>query len=470
MLANRPLKQTCIALAIAQCSVMPNVQAGVYNISATSNCTFRDAVTAANTNQASGACGAGSSTARDTINLHSNFTFTESSAQAGNALPFINSKITINGNGFTLARSPIAPFMRFIGVIDNGAGENADLILNDITLANGNLYGFNGGAIFVGSSATLTMDNVTLTANTAVVREMGVGAGGRGGALFSLGQVTISNSKFSSNSATFGGAIYTGSVVTNDARLTISNSSINHNYSSNSGGGIIAKKAHDLTLRSSTVSGNTARTRDGGGIDLYRSNDAQIINSTISGNTAGDDGGGLSTSGSSSLNITNSTIAINSAGDDGGGIYTFSSNYMEINNTIVAGNTAVGSADEAAINGLSFNIHNNLLGDVTKTQAQAFGKNVPSAAENIFAFGIPLSATIQTNLSANGGATKTYALPSNSAARNAGGNANCPSVDQRGNARTDNSCDIGAFEFGPNDSETCFVSATQSGKIVTFCL
>jgi len=52
-------------------------------------------------------------------------------------------------------------------------------------------------------------------------------------------------------------------------------------------------------------------------------------------------------------------------------------------------------------------------------------------------------------LADNGGPTSTHALLAGSPAIDAGDNAVCPPADQRGSARSDGACDVGAFEFIP---------------------
>ncbi len=52
-------------------------------------------------------------------------------------------------------------------------------------------------------------------------------------------------------------------------------------------------------------------------------------------------------------------------------------------------------------------------------------------------------------LAANGGPTMTEAISATSPARNAGDMASCPPTDQRGVARSDGACDIGAYEYVP---------------------
>lgn len=110
-----------------------------------------------------------------------------------------------------------------------------------------------------------------------------------------------------------------------------------------------------LTVRNSTLTGNSARD-DGGAISSYGNATSvaivNIIDTTISGNSAGGNGGGLSNTAftpplpnSAVMTIANSTITGNFANVGGGvanlGQSSNNSAVVTINNTTVSGNTAV---------------------------------------------------------------------------------------------------------------------------------
>jgi len=125
------------------------------------------------------------------------------------------------------------------GGIDNGSGGT--LTINNTTLS-GNSATFGAGAL--NGHANIT--NSTITGNQALI-------GGVGGGI--LGDPTITNSTISDNEAVFGGGIYGSPTVTNS---TISG---NRSISSSSGGGGIYGGG---VIRHSTISGNTGSP--GGGI------------------------------------------------------------------------------------------------------------------------------------------------------------------------------------------------------------
>ena len=150
------------------------------------------------------------------------------------------------------------------------------------------------------------------------------------GAFVTLDGLTITNG----NDAIGGG-------VLNNGNLTITNSVISGNTATASGGGI--SSIGPLTTINSVISGNTAGTT-GGGISSI--GPLTIINSRISGNAANSaagGGGGLNLAGNVTNAILNSTISGNSASGQPttAGIWT-SATTLNLQNTIVAGN---GSGD-----------------------------------------------------------------------------------------------------------------------------
>jgi len=156
-----------------------------------------------------------------------------------------------------------------------------------------------------------------------------------------LNQATISNG-LAAPASPDGGGINNSFGV-----LTVRNSTISGNTASN-GGGIVNAGTATALVQNSTLSGNTA-TSNGGGI--YNGGTLTVQNSTLSGNRAITttgyvvNGGGIGNGGL--LTVTNSTIFsntaavnnINSQFVEGGGIYT--SGTATVQNSIVAGNTVI---------------------------------------------------------------------------------------------------------------------------------
>ena len=164
-----------------------------------------------------------------------------------------------------------------------------------------------------------------------------IATNGSGGAIYSSlggngGGVTVTGGMFSGNQASgAGGAIssvfYFGSGAGDT--VSISNTTFTSN-SASTGGGVYNPGGVTTVLMGCTLSDNSAA--NGGGIDNNGAGTLVITSSTITGNAAGLSGGGILSNGT--LTITLSTISDN----DGGGMFIGSSG-----NTI--GGTALGSGN-----------------------------------------------------------------------------------------------------------------------------
>jgi len=194
------------------------------------------------------------------------------------------------------------------------------------------------------------------------------------------------------------------------------------------GGGVAIDATGSLTLSESTVSGNSS-SNEGGGIDVNEGT-LTLTNVTVSGNTAVDDGGGILCTGTCTL--TNVTVSGNSATDLGDGIREETTGSITFLNTIVAGNGAGGDN----CNGTTSNFTSsgwNLSSDATC--------NFVAAGDQVNTD--PLLGVLQDN----GGPTFTHALGAGSLAIDGGFGVGCPATDQRGDVRPIGSaCDIGAYE------------------------
>src|SRR6185436_13780413 len=189
----------------------------------------------------------------------------------------------------------------------------------------------NSRVLAIGSGITVSISGVTIRNG---------GTGGRGGGIFNVGILTLTNSTVSGNNAAGGGG---GILNDNGGTATLTNSTVSGNNAAGDGGGILNDNVSTLTLTNSTVSGNTTDD-DGGGIVNDHASGATLTNSTVSGNDAGDDGGGIRNFGTT--NIFSSTIANNRAGLNhtptnfgGGGVHNFGGT-LTLTNSTVSGNVA----------------------------------------------------------------------------------------------------------------------------------
>jgi hypothetical protein len=404
------------------------------NTAVDGQCSLVEAIVNANNDAATHAdCPTGSGA--DTIVLPANANLTLSNAYGTLSygtlysrpvgLPPIASRITIEGNGATIARQTNAPDFDLFAVRGNFSFEGVPPTPGDLTL-----------------------QNVALS-----------GGGTRGG-VSNASHLNIKNSIISGNA---------GPGVSNGyGTLTVQNSTI----SGNTGGGISSFYYGTLIIENSTISDNTSYS--GGGVSNYGGTIA-IINSTISNNTAEDRGGGISNAigfygGPGLLTITNSTISGNRA-NQGGGVFNdqfcFYNNFGALNNcvsgalvlnrSLIAGNQAA-SGPEIANQSNDVTVNNfNLFGTSGNAGVTGF---TPGPTDVVPRFDVSLGQILGP-LQNNGGPTQTHALIPGSPAVDAGDPAGCRdsqgallTTDQRGLPRDFDGnrdgtavCDIGAYEL-----------------------
>ncbi|HET8625790.1 MAG TPA: putative Ig domain-containing protein, partial [Thermomicrobiales bacterium] len=206
--------------------------------------------------------------------------------------------ITVTISGVTLQNGNVGATDSFVSAGAIFVNSDDAMNISDSVIVNNratNNIGANGGAI--DSLGTLSLDNVTLTGNHATFR---------GGAIHSGGALTIRNSTITGNTAEFGGGISTG--TNNGIATTITNTAITSNNATDTTGG---------------------PTTSGGGIGI-EATDGQvtITGSTITGNQTLGNGGGVAFSATAantgSLSLGFNRVAGNTVGvgGNGTGLYT----------------------------------------------------------------------------------------------------------------------------------------------------
>ncbi len=369
-------------------------------------------------------CAANNTAGADTITFDADYTIT-----LGGQLPSVTTTMTITGNGAgnTIVQANGSSGMATYRVFF--VDSPGDLSLNDLTVRNGGCDG-----------------------SCATFFEHG------GGIFNNYGTVTVTNSAFSGNGATYGGGIY-------------------NEYGT-------------VTVTGSTFSGNSA-TDVGGGI--YNSlGTGTVTNSTFSGNSAGDYGGGIYTNttdgacgGSPAITIANSTFSDNSAGSDGGGINNNNGVMTLLFNTITASPSGGGvfsynddsTCTLADSNIIAGNTGYDVSAENTVQRFHSLGHNLIGVAGSLVDFTQEFNQTGDQSdvadpklgsLADNGGPTQTVALLAGSPAINAGDATACAaspinSLDQRGVTRPQDAiCDIGAYEYGASLTVTSTLPAANA--------
>lgn len=297
------------------------------------------------------------------------------------------------------------------------------LSISGVTIRRGNSLGASGGGISLAQSdLTLTLTNVVMNDNR--------------------------------NDGNSGPAI-SGS---NDT-ITITGSRITNNHG---GGAPIQTGAGAVTIRTTTISGNV--TTGYGAISIQGGGTLLLDRSTISGNTAPIVGAiafGADDGETTKVTIRNSTISGNTVTNTGGAIIRGrSTTPLVIESSTIAGNSGIGiSANEAVATTRNSIISGNTKNCASTSSIQSKGHNLESGT----GCGFHGSGDIQGQnpklgtLGSNGGSTSTRALLSGSPAIDAG--LNCPTVDQRGVSRPKDGnsdgtavCDMGAYEAAAGTS------------------
>ena len=220
--------------------------------------------------------------------------------------------------------------------------------------------------------------------------------------------LTLTNSTLFSNTAYYGGGLFTSGVV------TVLNSTLYSNTAGWAGGGLSAQSPGVLFVQNSTLSGNTGPY--GGAIV----NEATVI-------------------------VLNSTMLNNTSNPgNGGGVRSVGS--LSLRNTVIAGSGA--SVDCVKVGGVIVTNTYSLIGDGSATCSAS-------------AIGLLTGDPLLGPLAENGGGTRTHAPLGMSPVLNAVWDASCPAFDQRGVARPYGPrCDIGAVEGRPEADVSKSVAPT----------
>ena len=298
-----------------------------------------------------------------------------------------------------------------------GAVEAKGITVTNSTFTSNTATGASarGGALY--SPTTLSITGSTFTSNQ-------ITTSGHGGAVFALSNISINTSTFTTNSTASGQG---GAAYMNGGTASITDSYFKSNSSTGDGGAV--SSIVDITVDGSTFETNNSSAGLGGALTRY--GNVTVTNSTFSGNTSNSGGGAIR--GGTTTTIKYSTFYNNSTNAANGGGAVLADTLTTVG-SIYTANTS------------------NAVGDHCGWSAKtSTGYNVD---HNGYCGFTPTTGDVTTDpllqaLADNGGPTKTHAVTSGPAVD--GGPASCTAatgdVDQRNETRPQGSnCDIGAYE------------------------
>ncbi|WP_071518663.1 DUF4347 domain-containing protein [Geitlerinema sp. PCC 9228] len=317
----------------------------------------------------------------DTITLNVNITTDESDGEAntGNGLSLRDAILTANNdpdNDYIIELQGGETYNLSLSDT-NDAESSPDATVADLDIANsGNVTirtssgqatidasNIGGGSerrdrVFqVLDNANLTLENVVVTGgeapsdgNSSTLPNSEEGGGIR---VNLQGELTLKNSTISGNSAVRGAGIFSDS----NSNTTFNNSEVSDNRSGlggGPGGGIFNDIYSTATFNNSTIANNTSNG-SGGGIFNNENASASFTNSTIKDNATsfGGDGAGIFNGQNATATVSNSQISGNSATRDGGGIFNDASATLSVSDSTVTGNSS--SDDGGGIANFTFN-------------------------------------------------------------------------------------------------------------------
>jgi hypothetical protein len=371
-------------------------------------------------------------------------------------LPVMCSTITLGGPAIEIYQDSLylqGPGAAKLTIDANAASAvfyhygSGTLYVNDLTISNGagpNGAGW-GGCIYSASNASLVDSIVTNCKATS----HNVNTPARGGGIYTRGDLTLIRSTISNNVAlttagakTYGGGVYVGGGFFSLGSTISDNTATAPGSTTTMGGGAVVY-GDVVSIETSTISGNKAKT--GGGLMLLNTVTGSLLNSTVSGNRARYYGGILT---NGNLTVTNSTIAFNTSTmtTEASGLYTRNA-ALTLQNSIVADNVSSGEPSD--------------LGGSPGTQVD--GANNLVVSSTLMFSGTSGVCPHLDVLADNGGGTRTHGLRQDSAAIDSG-DAGSSTLDQRGVQRPQGvAADIGAFERQSTDKEERLLASGFDG-------
>ena len=190
------------------------------------------------------------------------------------------------------------------------ASYNSKITLNNSSISNQTTEG-SGGAVWAMHIESVSSDFGTSGANTST----GSGTHKGGGALYSKGELTLTRSTFTGNTATQGG----GAAYSYSGEMTVTDSTFTQN-SAAQGGGALYAEASEVIITNSYFATNMTSSGNGGAVTLQNYCTSTITESTFRNNTSSKlDGGAIYAQGT--VNISLCYLRENKSQRSGGAIY-----------------------------------------------------------------------------------------------------------------------------------------------------
>lgn len=262
--------------------------------------------------------------------------------------------------------------------------------------------------------------------------------------------LTVTKGSLGTSKRVKNGEIFEGGGISNKGSLTLERVIVAKNKSADDGGGV-SNTFGTLVMTDVHLAGNKAKDdaaaleQDGGDVTLNRV--------TFSKNKAKDEAGGMEVE-DGTLSGTNLTFSQNKA-RAGGAINAEQSGVVLLINATFYKNKAKEASGAIANedNGATVELTNVILDSHKKGACEGIitsnGGNLETGSSCSFGAGdqSDVDKAGLEKLADNGGATPTHALAPDSPAVDMGTQTGCPVEDQRGAARDDGACDVGAFEL-----------------------
>jgi hypothetical protein len=257
-------------------------------------------------------------------------------------------KFTVTLSGLTIQNgtaldpgTPDGPNASGGGIRDNG---NASLTLNNVVVTNNSATADGGGVVFENTVSvpwTLTVNSSVISDNHAGDAGGGIDADGSGKIFINDGTVITGNTSVNQSAGIWLDAIQVGAVF-QTANLTITGAVISDNSALTSlGGGVGNAGNGTVRIQDSTLANNRALGIGGGFGDEDAQGTLVVQNSLFLGNTAAG-GGGAIAAGGPATTISGSEIKGNSSSANGGAVFANGVSLTVVDSTF-AGNTALGS-------------------------------------------------------------------------------------------------------------------------------